>query len=80
MYVLMEQLLILVVLDLVVKTGRRSKERHVYKQVNRRESKMDDNLRRHVLFTNYMLIESNADDDEEEDQLFRNLYTCLPLL
>jgi len=60
--------------------GRRSKERHVYKQVNRRESKMDDNLRRHVLFTNYMLIESNADDDEEEDELFRNLYTCLPLL
>ena len=31
-----------VVLDSVVKTGRRSKERHVYKQVNRRESKMDD--------------------------------------
>jgi len=62
--------------------GRWSKERHVYKQVNRRESKMDDrdNLRLNVLFTTYMLIESNADDDEEEDQLFRNLYTCLPLL
>ena len=62
--------------------GRRSKERHVHKLVNRRESKMDDrdNLRLNVLFTTYMLIESNADDDEEEDQLFRNLYTCLPLL
>jgi hypothetical protein len=62
--------------------GRRSKERHVHKLVNRRESKMDDrdNLRLNVLFTTYMLIESDADDDEEEDQLFRNLYTCLPLL
>ena len=71
-----------VVLDSVVRMGRRSKERHVHKQVNRRESKMDDrdNLRLNVLFTTYMLIESNADDDEEEDQLFRNLYTCLPLL
>ena len=71
-----------VVLDSVVRMGRWSKERHVYKQVNRRESKMDDrdNLRLNVLFTTYMLIESNADDDEEEDQLFRNLYTCLPLL
>jgi hypothetical protein len=52
-----------VVLDSVVRMGRRSKERHVYKQVNRRESKMDDrdNLRLNVLFTTYMLIESNAD-------------------
>ena len=41
---------------------------------------MDDNLTTNVVFTTYMLIESNADDDEEENQLFRNLYTYLPLL